>query len=281
MGKQRQAVHRQSERIAAEPLAATRPPRGGERRHAKLRSTPSLISDSATKGWSFPMAEIIKLDGTTQLDFDREMVEQAYDRWAPIYDLVFGGVFSKGRKAAIQTTNKIGGRVLEVGVGTGISLPQYAPHLRIFGTDISEAMLQKAQRRVDELRLKNVEGLAVMDAENLEFPDNSFDVVMAQYVVTAVPNPEAALDECARVLRPGGEMILLSRVSADGGMRRLIEQRLQPVVRQLGWRTEFAWSRYAQWAAGAPGMELIERRPVPPFGHFSLIRFRKAEPAAA
>ena len=66
------------------------------------------------------MAEIIKLDGTRQLDFDRETVEQAYDRWAPVYDLVFGGVFSKGRKAAIQATNKIGGRVLEVGVGTGI-----------------------------------------------------------------------------------------------------------------------------------------------------------------
>ena len=91
-----------------------------------------------------------------------------------------------------------------------------------------------------------------MDAEKLEFPDDSFDVVMAQYVVTAVPNPEAALDEFARVLRPGGEMILLSRVSADAGMRRFIEQRLQPVVRQLGFRTEFAWSRYAQWLAGRP-----------------------------
>ena len=91
-----------------------------------------------------------------------------------------------------------------------------------------------------------------MDAEKLEFPDNSFDVVMAQYVVTAVPNPEAALDEFARVLRPGGELIILTRVSADAGMRRFIEQRLQPVVRPLGFRTaEFAWSRYAQWLAGA------------------------------
>src|SRR4030088_1893849 len=134
------------------------------------------------------MADIIKLDGSRALDFDRETVEQAYDRWAPVYDLVFGGVFSKGRKAAIQATNKIGGRVL--GVGGGISLPLYAPHLRIFGTDISELMLDKAKKRVDELGLKNVEGLAVMDAEKLEFPDNSFDVVMAQYVVTAVPNPE-------------------------------------------------------------------------------------------
>src|ERR1700729_2900500 len=214
------------------------------------------------------MAEIIKLDGTTPLDFDREMVETAYDRWAPIYDLVFGGVFSKGRRAAILATNNIGGRVLEVGVGTGISLPQYAPNLRIFGTDISEGMLRKARERVADFRLKNVEGLAVMDAEKLEFPDNSFDVVMAQYVVTAVPNPEKALDEFARVLRPGGEMIILSRVSADAGMRRFIEQRLQPVVRRLGWRTDFAWSRFAQWLAGGRDMGLIERRPLPPLGHF-------------
>ena len=135
------------------------------------------------------MAEIIKLDETTQLDFSREMVERAYDRWAPIYDLVFGGVFGKGRQAAIIATNNIGGRVLEVGVGTGISLPQYASNLRIFGTDISEGMLRKARERVADFRLKNVEGLAVMDAEKLEFEDDAFDVVMAQYVVTAVPNP--------------------------------------------------------------------------------------------
>ena len=228
------------------------------------------------------MAEAMKLDGARDLDFDRDMVEQAYDRWAPVYDLVFGGVFSKGRDAAIQATNKLGGRVLEVGVGTGISLPLYAPHVRIFGTDISEAMLKKAKRRVAERRLKNIEGLAVMDAEKLEFPDNSFDVVMAQYVVTAVPNPEAALDEFARVLRVGGELIILTRVSADDGMRRFIEQRLQPVVRRLGFRTaEFAWSRYTKWLQGARGMELVERRLIPPLGHFSLVRFRKIEIAAA
>src|SRR3569833_1534700 len=157
--------------------------------------------------------------------------------------------------------------VIEVGGGTGISLPRYAPHLRIFGTDISEAMLEKAKKRVGEFGLKNVEGLAVMDAENLEFPDDSFDVVMAQYVVTAVPNPEKALDEFARVLRPGGELIILTRVSADTGMRRCIEQKLQPVVRPLGFRTaEVAWARYAKWLAGAHGIELAERRLIPPLG---------------
>jgi phosphatidylethanolamine/phosphatidyl-N-methylethanolamine N-methyltransferase len=224
----------------------------------------------------------MKLDGSRQLDFDRESVEQAYDRWAPIYDLVFGGVFSKGRDAAIQATNKIGGRVLEVGVGTGISLPLYSPNVRIFGTDISEAMLNKAKQRVAEGRLKNIEGLAVMDAEKLEFPDDSFDVVMAQYVVTAVPNPEVALDEFARVLRPGGELIILTRVSADAGMRRVIERTLQPVVTRLGFRTaDFSWSRYTKWLAGAKGIELAERRLIPPLGHFSLVRFRKTEIAAA
>jgi phosphatidylethanolamine/phosphatidyl-N-methylethanolamine N-methyltransferase len=224
------------------------------------------------------MSETMKLDGTRELDFDRQSVEQAYDRWAPIYDLVFGGVFEKGRQAAISATNKIGGRVLEVGVGTGISLPLYAPNVRVFGTDISEAMLAKAKRRVAEQHLKTVEGLAVMDAEQLEFPDNSFDVVMAQYVVTAVPNPEVALDEFARVLRPGGELIILTRVSADEGLRRFIEQALQPVVRRLGFRTaEFAWSRYTKWLAAADGIELAERRLIPPLGHFSLVRFRKTE----
>jgi phosphatidylethanolamine/phosphatidyl-N-methylethanolamine N-methyltransferase len=228
------------------------------------------------------MSDTMKLDGTRELDFDRQSVEQAYDRWAPIYDLVFGGVFEKGRQAAIAATNKLGGRVLEVGVGTGISLPLYAPNVRVFGTDISEAMLAKAKRRVAEQRLKTVEGLAVMDAEQLEFPDNSFDVVMAQYVVTAVPNPEVALDEFARVLRPGGELIILTRVSADQGLRRFIERALQPVVRRLGFRTaEFAWSRYTRWLASADSMELAERRLIPPFGHFSLVRFRKTEPAKA
>jgi phosphatidylethanolamine/phosphatidyl-N-methylethanolamine N-methyltransferase len=137
-------------------------------------------------------------------------------------------------------------------------------------------MLRKARRRVDELRLDHVEGLEVMDAQRLEFPDNSFDVVVAQYVVTAVPDPEAALDEFARVLRPGGEIVLLSRVGAESGVRRVVEHALQPVVRQLGWRTEFAWERYERWVQRPHGVRLVERRPMPPLGHFSLIRFGKA-----
>ena len=109
----------------------------------------------------------------------------------------------------------------------------------------------------------------------MNFPDASFDVVMAQHVVSTVPNPEATLDEFVRVLKPGGEIILVSRVGAEAGMRRAFEKWFQPAARKLGWRSEFPFERYAQWVARAQGIRLIERRSVPPFGHFCLIRFGK------
>jgi phosphatidylethanolamine/phosphatidyl-N-methylethanolamine N-methyltransferase len=211
----------------------------------------------------------------TEKTFDNDLVAKAYDRWAPVYDLVFGPVFERGRKAAIVAAERIGGRILEVGIGTGISLPDYSRNCRIFGVDISEMMLHKARERVAELGLTHVEGLAVMDAAHLEFPDGSFDVVVAQYVVTTVPDPEGTLDEFARVLKPGGEIILVSRVGAEAGLRRALEHWFAPAARKLGWRTEFAWERYAAWATRSRGMRLLERRVMPPLGHFSLIRFSK------
>ena len=205
-------------------------------------------------------------------ELDLVTLRKAYARWAPVYDLVFGALFDRGRRAAIAAAEQVGGRILEVGVGTGISLPGYSSHNRIVGIDLSEAMLRKAQRRVANLSLTNVEILEVMDAEHLSFPDASFDVVVANHVISTVPNPEAALDECARMLRPGGEMILLSRIGADAGLRHLIEFLLQPVVRRLGWRAEFPWDRFARWIERRADVRLIERRPMPPFGHFSLLR---------
>src|SRR5215475_10009492 len=207
------------------------------------------------------------------IEIERNAVERAYDLWAPVYDLVFGPVFERGRRASIVAAERIGGRILEVGVGTGISLPDYSRRNRIVGIDISEAMLKKARERVQESKLEHVEALDVMDAERLNFQDESFDVVVAQYVVTAVPNPEAALDEFARVLKPGGEIILLSRVGAETGARRAIEHLVAPAARKLGWRTEFPWQRYADWLLRSPRVYLVERRSIPPLGHFSLIRF--------
>ena len=211
----------------------------------------------------------------SELDLDKQTVTKAYARWAPVYDLVFGAVFERGRHAAIAAAERIGGRILEVGVGTGMSLPLYSKKCRLSGVDISEPMLRKAQERVAELGLTNVEGLWVMDAEHLSFPDNSFDVIVAQYVITTVPNPEATLDEFARVLKPGGEIILVSRVGAEAGLRRSLEHWFQPAARKLGWRSEFSFERYSRWTAKTPGMHLLERRAMPPFGHFYLIRFGK------
>lgn len=204
-----------------------------------------------------------------------EQVASAYDRWAPAYDIVFGRVFKQGRSDAIVAAERIGGCVLEVGVGTGISLPQYSRATRLTGIDISDAMLEKARKRVRDLGLANVEDIRVMDAERLDFANDSFDVVVAQYVVTAVPNPERALDEFARVVRPGGEIVITTRVGAGAGVRGGIEKALMPITSRLGFRTEFAWSRYEAWAATQPAITLVERRPLPPLGHFSLVRYGK------
>jgi phosphatidylethanolamine/phosphatidyl-N-methylethanolamine N-methyltransferase len=206
---------------------------------------------------------------------NQQTLNKAYARWAPVYDLVFGSVFDRGRKAAIAAAERIGGRVLEVGVGTGISLPDYARAHRLVGVDISEPMLRKAQERVAEHRLANVEALAVMDAEQLGFPDGYFDVVVAQYVITTVPDPEATLDEFARVTREGGEIVLVNHIGAETGLRRAFEEWFAPMARRLGWRPEFPFERLRAWAERSPGLHVIERRPMPPLGHFSLIRFGK------
>ncbi len=202
-------------------------------------------------------------------------VARAYDLWAPVYDIVFGPVFKRGRADAIRAAERVGGRILEVGVGTGISLPQYSRGSRIVGIDLSDAMLDRARARVRTLGLDHVEAIAVGDAESLDFPPDSFDVVVAQYVVTACPHPERALDEFVRVCRPGGEIVITTRIGAGEGMRGTIERGLMPVTSRLGFRTEFPWSRYADWAMTRPDIELLERRPLPPLGHFSLVRFAK------
>ncbi len=207
-------------------------------------------------------------------------VTRTYDRWAPVYDLVFGTVFEKARRSAIAACEEVGGRVLEVGIGTGISLPYYSDRCRIFGVDISEAMLEVARHRVETLRMDNVEQLAIMDAQNLAFDDGAFDVVTAQYVVNTVPDPEAALDEFMRVLRPGGELIVVNRVGAEKGARLKVEKMLEPVVERLGWRSDFPWARFETWMANNGGVTLAERRPLPPLGHFALLRFRKTAAGA-
>ena len=161
-------------------------------------------------------------------DVSRENVIKIYDRWAPVYDKVFGSIFEQARRAAIAASEAVGGRVLEVGVGTGISLPYYSTRCSVIGIDISEAMLDVARARVARQGLRWVEDLRVMDAQNLDFADGTFDVVTAQYVVNTVPDPEEALAEFVRVLKPGGELIVINRVGAERGVR--LEGRASPAA---------------------------------------------------
>jgi phosphatidylethanolamine/phosphatidyl-N-methylethanolamine N-methyltransferase len=207
---------------------------------------------------------------------DQATLNKAYARWAPVYDLVFGKVFDPGRKASIAAAERIGGHILDVGIGTGISLLDFSATNTITGIDISEPMLQRARQRVREGSLENVRGLAVMDAQRLGFDSNAFDVVVAQYVITAVPDPDAALDEFVRVLKPGGELILINHIGAETGPRRLFERCFAPLARRLGWRPEFPWRRIADWVSRRSSVRLIERRPMPPLGHFSMIRLAKS-----
>ena len=161
--------------------------------------------------------------------------------------------------------------VLDLASGTGdfsLMIRQRYPGAQTVAVDLTERMLQLAQER-------GVRHTVCGDAGKLPFPDASFDVVVANHVISTAPNPEAVLDECARMLRPGGELILVSRIGADAGLRHLIELLLQPIVRRLGWRSEFPWTRFARWTERRTDVRLIERRPTPPFGHFSLLRFVK------
>lgn len=208
-------------------------------------------------------------------DISEASVEKAYARWAPVYDLVFGKVFEPGRRASIDAAAAIGGRILDVGVGTGISLPDYRRDIRIIGVDYCHPMLEKARERVLEHKLDNIELLAVMDAKALAFPEASFDAVVAQFVITAVPDPEATLDEFVRVVKPGGEIILVNHIGAEAGPRKIFEKGFSPLARRLGWRPEFPWQRLVDWTARHAEIRLVERRLMPPLGHFSLIRYAR------
>ena len=188
---------------------------------------------------------------------------------------MFGAVFERGRKASIAAAERIGGRILEVGVGTGLSLPEYSWTNRVTGVDLSAPMLRKAKARVAEHRLTNVDGLAVMDAQHLGFQDGAFDVVVAQYVITAVPDPEATLDEFVRVLRPGGEIILVNHLGAEAGPARpagAVVRAARPPARLAA---GIPLGAPGAWAARHGGVRVVERRPMPPLGHFSLIRFAR------
>ena len=205
---------------------------------------------------------------TPHTALDAAAVRAAYRRWAGFYDASFGGVSAWGRRAAVRAVNALPGRrVLEVGVGTGLALPHYAPDKRVVGIDLSPDMLARARARVAAGRLAHVEALLEMDAEATSFPDASFDIAVAMFVASVVPHPRQLLTELKRVVRPGGHILFVNHFAAEGGVRWWAERMLAPASRKLGWHPDF------RFEALLPPADLAaaRRRPMPPFGLFTMV----------
>jgi phosphatidylethanolamine/phosphatidyl-N-methylethanolamine N-methyltransferase len=169
-----------------------------------------------------------------------ETVKTAYRRYAGFYDALFGPVLQPGRKAVLEALKlRPGDRVLEVGVGTGLSLPMYPDSVRVTGVDVSSEMLARAKLRVARRTLSNVDALLEMDAEHMTFPDASFDKVVAMYVMPVVRDPARVLEELHRVCRPDGEIFIVNHVKSDNRIIRAFEMGLARFSNQIGFRPDF------------------------------------------
>ena len=205
---------------------------------------------------------------------DAEAVKLAYRRWAGVYDAVFGGISGFGRRRAVDAVNALPGeRVLEVGVGTGLALPRYDPDKRITGIDLSGDMLERARWRVERRGLGHVEALLEMDAEETDFAESSFDIAVAMFVASVVPNPRRLYNELRRVVRPGGHILFVNHFLATGGVRLLVERTMARASRPLGWHPDFAIESLLPPADRARAC--IE--PVPPAGLFTLVSLANAD----
>jgi phosphatidylethanolamine/phosphatidyl-N-methylethanolamine N-methyltransferase len=169
-----------------------------------------------------------------------EAVKAAYRRYANVYDALFGPVLQPGRKAVLSALQcRPGDRVLEVGVGTGLSLPMYPPSVRVTGIDVSGEMLAKARTRVTRRALTNVDGLHEMDAQAMDFPDASFDKVVAMYVVSVVQEPARLLRELHRVCKPDGEIFIVNHVRSTNPVVGALERSLARFSDTLGFHPDF------------------------------------------
>jgi len=217
----------------------------------------------------------------TTRDLDSSTVKSAYARWAPIYDAGCGPVMVKGRRAAASAARAVGGRILEVGVGTGLSFDDYDASTEITGIDLSAPMLAKAREKMASGRYPHVRDVQLMDAHSMTFASAAFDCVVAQFVITLVADPERVLSECHRVVEPGGRIILVNHLYSEVGLAAAVERWAAQRTRSLGLRPEFPFARLQAWAHANKDAILIERRKVAPFGIYTLVCFERSRQARA
>lgn len=196
-------------------------------------------------------------------------VRSAYARWAPIYEFIATPTVP-GRKIAAKRVNAIGGRFLEAGVGSGSALPLYGPNVRLVGVDLSHDMLKIARKRVDD-GLPNVEAVVEMDLMQLGFADASFDGVVCMFTITAVPDAARVMREFARVVRPGGTVMIASHFEARSGPWAITDRILTPFAKRLGWNP----SMPMDGVLNTPGLTLEAQEGLPPLGLITLLVFRR------
>jgi len=160
-----------------------------------------------------------------------------YYEFSHLYDRIFTRFFfprilSTIRSLAIPP----GARILEVGVGTGLSLSAYPEHAEVTGIDLAPEMLELAQRKVKGEGWRHIQ-LQQMDALNLEFADGKFDYVTAFHVVSVVPDHAGLMREIVRVCKPGGTIVIINHFRSPRRLLASIVDKLDPITRKLGWRT--------------------------------------------
>lgn len=198
-------------------------------------------------------------------------IESSYARWAPIYDHTFGKLTNVGRRRAVAYINRRGGQVLEVGVGTGLSLPLYGRDVTVTGIDFSGEMLEKARARVEETGLKNVTELRRMDARSLDFADATFDTVAAMHVLSVVPDPEQVMAEIARVLKPGGQVVITNHFRHERGLLAFLARVSAPFSAVLGWHSDFDVGTVLK----QDNLKITDRKSLPPLGMMTFLVLEK------
>jgi len=203
------------------------------------------------------------------------IMRKAYARWAPVYDLLYDRLTEPAARAAVRAAVESGTRILEAGVGTGLALQYYPAHTEVHGVDLSAAMLKRASEKVADKGLNHVKSLQVMDVCQLDFPDGCFDAVSAQFIITLVPDFHAAMNEFDRVLRPGGSIVLVNHFGAQNGVVAAYERAVAPLVKKIGWSSDFKVGQVKDWAKGNGKFSVETPSNVFPAGFFKVLRLKK------